>query len=448
MLGLAGQVSAKRNREAETADRAGKHRAVAGPTGRIHINVEQGTDEWLKLRRVITASSAAAKAGLGTYKRADDEWLQVTQGIRLDTTRPMALGHLMEPYVADSALRMLFPYPEKMCRRHGEIAPLGLVGIYLLEDSSDWLSASPDRKLRCHPLHCALRKIFLECKFSEVCFYDQPSVEYIIQCQVQMYHGGAKRGDFMFIAMGYRLRSTAVFLIEYCPELIKWLKARWARFRDAVKRGVRPTDADIVNMGHEVKDLWAGKRVRADFYKEHTTARTDPDFFPPQPRWQLVCFEADPLDEGSRGYGESVTRESPAGPVSPETFYDAIGRIWERIAVSVSYEEGALAHSSNASSLLDDVEIGLLAGQISELEQPFMIRLLDGMWYISAEQRNHERRYPEGVLLDALKEVEDGTLEGLCRLMPYVTRFVGATSPSTWADFVGLLSFNPFSDNE
>ena len=366
-------------------DRWAKHVMGMKRTAPLELEGKQGTPEWLAMRRTITASSAASKCGIGAYCLAHDELYALKAGIRLNETEDMRDGHLYEDDVAHRGLELIFPGelfteykavwkrramddfnrasnaardrlrqresdPSKknwfdedsadvewtISWRYRRTRPLFEVCIWVMRVHYTWLSASPDRCIAMHPHATETRNVLLEVKYSNKILYTRPKVEYLVQCVLQMYHADS---DWMFLVYGFRDKSAALFLVEYSAELLDWLMPRMKEFRDyALDKRLSAVQArnarfkHIRNIGHAVKDVWDGKEAPAWLSREFGSNVKRRDFFPPQPRWQLVGFSVDPNDDRVSQYAACVMHHNPVdGPVSDKVFKEAIGSVYQLV---------------------------------------------------------------------------------------------------------------------
>lgn len=365
----------------------------------IEVKGRQGTQAWLNARRIMTASSAASKCGLGDYKFASDELYAVREGVKQETTQAMMDGHAYEDDVAWRAFRILFPVHlfgdfvrrwasgvfDKLDSRARlkcavdrttgarAVKLMGEICMWLMPLHKDWLSASPDRTLRCHPASTPNCEILLEVKYSSKVLYTRPKIEYLVQCTIQMYH---QDGDWMFLVYGFRNNSAVVFLIEYNAALLDWLMPRMREFVHYTKHKKNEPGYSkfrvIKEMGHPLKDFWNGKEVDKSYKRELGYENVKKaDFFPPQPKWSLVGFYIDPDDPDVRNYATAVMQHNPVeGPVLHHVFEQAIGQLYKRVGIK------AVAHPMRMpimdiirESLVDEARVAKRKGCISEHER-------------------------------------------------------------------------------
>ena len=229
-----------------------------------HIPVEQGSVLWLMQRRKVTASSGAGKAGISDQTRAYIEWeweLFHKGESKPDPYNDMRMGHIREDPISRRFVILLYPTdtdPDQILQR---------CGMYLIPGMEDWLSASPDRILRTHRDKPAV----LEIKNSERTLYTRPKIEHLVQVVVQM---KALDADYAFLCYGHEEDNTAIFLVQYCPELFAWLVPRWRVYCECIETQQTPKGR-IEELGMAVHEYW---------YNGHAE-RQD---LPPQPRWQLI----------------------------------------------------------------------------------------------------------------------------------------------------------------
>jgi hypothetical protein len=144
----------------------------------------EDTVNWLKQRRPITASSAAAKSGASADSSAQIEaqWELEHQGEQKpDPEKYMEEGHQREDPVAKMGAKVLFPYPE--------LLPAGYPGdgfdkayMYLHPDKPDIISATPDRLIGAHPE----KRVFAEIKYSRHLLRERPKVDHLFQVRVNL----------------------------------------------------------------------------------------------------------------------------------------------------------------------------------------------------------------------------------------------------------------------
>jgi hypothetical protein len=322
----------------------------------IEIPVEQNTDDWKKQRRIVTASSMGDRTGCSKDSSPELEWDWVINHPGEEKPDPeeyMVEGHVEEDFVAERAVLLLFPRP-------GMLLPMRKCGIFLLPGCEDWLSASPDRIITglgpADPFTC------LEIKYSRHLLRDHPKATHLIQTVVQMRCTGT---DFAFLCYGHMRDCTALFLVQYSPELWHWLLPRARIFRDHVWGRKPLSPNDIPWLGPAVDSYWSQKRIRPAWVVERYGREARKlSFWPPCPRWSLLNYSYNPERIGD--YSRIVEVHSPAGPVSPEIFRRAVGVLWQRVGVRVQFTE---LHSRNQDVLywqaaLDDARL-----RVRELEQ-------------------------------------------------------------------------------
>lgn len=303
--------------------------------GTIHIDVEQGGDDWLRKRGIITASSVAQKIGCSTKGWARDALAHhddpPQRREEIPPEDPRSIGHREEEPIARRMLRILFPRREMMACNPDQ-DPLRTCGIYVRPESRKWLTASPDRDLPCHPEP----NMIAEIKCGVHMLYLGPLVDHLFQTETQMHVKGV---DFMFLTYGDLEDNTAVFLVQYSPELWDWMTPRMATYVEVYLSGRREFEpGEMPEIGWAVKDLWeVGGSVDSVLVEKLEKvlgpgATRQPGFFPPMPRWELVGFQTG----GRRSdYWRYVRLWSLAGGADPDVFHRSIGVLWEKIGVTV-----------------------------------------------------------------------------------------------------------------
>jgi hypothetical protein len=138
--------------------------------------------------------------------------------------------------------------------------------------------------------------------------------------------------DFIFLVYGHLEGNCAVFLIQKHPPLWRWMHQRHMKYIHWIQKRMKPPAADIPFLGYAIKSKWCKGQVEDWVRKDFPDRWMLEDFFPSQPKWQLVGFFTDG-SESTRRYPQYVERYSPSGPVDPSIFQRAVGAIWERIGV-------------------------------------------------------------------------------------------------------------------
>jgi len=399
--------------------RVSKHRVPFVP---CHEYYKQGTPEWLAARRRVTASSAAGKAGISskTYCHLENEASR--KAWRLESTRPMQLGHENEDPVARRSLSVIAPLPGMLVPME---EPMEEVGLYTHPDNSEWLSASPDRIIRAHPYRGA--PVLMEVKYSELTVYDRPSVEYLVQTQLQAYTTGA---EFVFLCMGHLKHSSVVFLVEYCPELVDWLMPRMQEFADSV---VEDRDCNILEIGQAVKEVWDGKPIPEWCHKEHPGCHKTPGFFPPQPRWQLVAWNMSYGECGYYNIGAGIGRFSPtSGAVSEECFANAVGLLWKRVGVKVSYSRFDKPDESDVRSIREQLELAHSIGALTETDVALSTVLVAGIKIVKnwANRKLYYRIEFEEANAEKILDGCGGSTEAVMEKAPFLYKIIEGFQPA------------------
>lgn len=342
----------------------------------------EDTENWLKMRRPVTASSAATKAGASADSSAQTEadWDINHPGEKKpDPEKYMEEGHDREDPVAKMGAKVLFPYPE--------LLPSGYRGdgfnkayMYFHPDMPDVISATPDRLVGGHPES----RIFAEIKYSRHLLRERPKVDHLFQTEMQMECVGS---DYIFLIYGHLDGNCAVFLIQKCPELWLWMHKRHQRYMYWIKKRMVPPKNEIPFLGYAIKAKWC-KGITEDWVKKDFPDQwMKEDFFPPQPKWQLVGYFTDGSEQTKR-YPDLVERYSPRGPVDAVIFRRAIGSIWERIGVECesTHIEGFRTNREMAvHSFCDELRIKKELDKARGIERSQEVELIERLWADSHE---------------------------------------------------------------
>lgn len=397
------------------------------------LHYKQNTPEWLNARRIVTASSAAEKCGLGSHNGVEAERIAAVRGYKKDPTPDTEAGHEYEPSVAWRAMELLFCYspellkePEKLVRE---------VGMFVESETEEWLSASPDRVITGHPYKKAL--VILEVKFSLKKLYEKLKIEYLIQVQIQMHLTGA---EFAFLVYGYNEDHESIYLIEYCQPLIDWLMPRMMEFRDSVRED---RVCSNVAMAFELESVWNGYRPSKEFIEQHPECNTQWDFWPPKPAYQLVMTSLDySTDDGLyRNYPYYVSRYSDRreGGVSAECWDNAMGSLFRMGGVrAVPFSVKMHNSDIEVTTVKEQIVIDFVRGRITEEELDALTLLLEkshkqDRWTAqdhaeAAARPCGKRKLPE---MMQLRFSEDAVLDMLVAhpyIVSHTSRFPGVVS--------------------
>lgn len=397
-----------------------------------HEYYKQGTPEWLAARRIVTASSAAGKAGISSKTNVGLENEAARKGWKLETTRPMLLGHANENAVSVGCVKLLAPLPG-MLLDVPEV--MEEVGLFTHPESEKWLSASPDRVFHGHP-YSRVCSVLIEAKFSEKTIYSSPSVEYIVQTQIQMYTTGS---EFAFLVYGHGegtdMQSVVVYLVEYCPELMEWIMPRLKEFADSIAENRNCRNMQI---GEEVKSLWSGYPMDKDFFKKHPECVSDTNFWPPQPRWQLVGWNVNYGASGFNNIGGWIARRSKTSQsVSEEVFEHAIGWLWRRVNVSVKYSTFETPLGNDIKSLHEQTTLAFSRGIIDEEEAKVVYGLIKDMKIkqLRSGVKQDYAFYFEDQKIAEIKALFGGNVKAAS---PYIFSFMEGIHPASLDPFLKL----------
>lgn len=381
------------------------------------IFVPEGTDvRDAPGRGNFTASSAAAKTGADRDSTPQQEYIKFMEN--KPETDPVKLsyfeeGHRMEEPVAQRAARILFPYQELLTPEHGN----GLLDEHLIyvDPEYKYITSWPDRSIVGHPSP----RTKLEIKYSRHSLAIRPKTSHLFQCEVQMRTTGT---PFMWLAYGHMDDCVAVFLIQECPELWTWIAKRAAIWNWHVNPPPpqKPTPIgyhELPAFGHAVDDYWGQKQKKCDWVRHKFPNQCVAiDFWPVQPRWIFYgcSFNPDRLPR----YFQNLELSSPTGPVTDAIFQSAVGGIWNKIGVGVTYDLRDTREMLFLGSCHDSVIIDALLHDKKEQEpQREIIEGIIADYIESPDQRAFKKR--RGVMdpalfsvahLDAVKPLVDAFL--------------------------------------